>query len=532
MNKKVRRILFTFLFFLSVFLLVGCGKITTTTTKDNTVVTTTTQNQGDNSGETTSHEYDYSKRGDTTLYVHYLRYKGDYTGWDLWAWDYAPINGAGAGYKFVTSTDEFGGVVASLPVKRGITEVGFIIRQGGDDWTGKDIERDRIVFIPEDSTMDNPVHIYVLENTVEFTVNEVAKVKAKLLNASFKNEQTIIANSTTEMDESTIKLYKGDSELSIASKTLSSDKMTVTIVMSEKVDYTKDYNVYAKFEEDSTVQATFEGLYDYPGFGEAFNYDGELGVSVSESSTIFRLWAPVSTDVKLNIYSTGTAITDSDEKHPGTDTPDEVIQMVKGEKGVWSYTADSNMHGKYYTYSVTTSGSESEVMDPYAYSCGVNGRRGLVVDFSQINPTGWEYDNRPDSVVNENDAIIYEMHVRDLTCSSTWGGGRYKKGTFLALTETGTKYKSGNMTVTTGFDHIKELGVNTVQILPFFDWSDNVDETDLNNSAGKYSWGYMPVNYNCLEGSYSTNPYDGFNRIKEFKQMVMAYTEAGIRINM
>ena len=525
--KKVRFLILMLLLLGSFFGLSSCKKTQNVTTKPS----------GTNSETGGEDGYDFSNRGATTVYFHYLRYRGDYTGWYVWSWPFKPTNSSGKAYNFATDTSEegLGGSVASVPVAKNVSMIGFLVayNDGSSPWADKDIAADRYVTIPENANENTPVHVYVLEALADFTVNEKPVVKDRIVASSFKDENTIIADATTSFKADTIKVYKDGSEISIASRSLSQDKMSATVTLSSQVNYDSEYEIYAKFGDDeSKVSVTFDGLYDYAGFQNAFNYSGDLGVIIKDNKTTFRVWAPVSTACKLNLYSVGTTGGDSSKKHPGTDIPDETIEMTKGEKGTWSYTADSNLHGTYYTFTVTTGGVETEVVDPYAYACGVNGKRGLVVDFTKINPEGWQYNKRANVISKNNDAIIYEMHVRDMTASDTWNGSK-KVGTFSALAETGTTYTENGVTVTTGFDHIKELGVNTVQILPFFDWSDDVDETQMNNNGvSHYSWGYMPLNYNCLEGSYSEDPYDGLERIVEFKEMVMAYTEAGIRINM
>ena len=535
--RKTIRIFLSFILVLSfAFYLVGCGKKTnpSTTTKDATQAEITTTKSGGNASTTTTtaSSGETGQRGDTTVYFHYLRYKGDYTDWDLWVWEYRPVSGDGFAVEFKENTDpnSFGGVYAEIPVSADITQIGFIIRKGGLSWVSKDISRDRYIEIPNDANEDNPVHVYVQEATVDFSVNEAPIVPDKYINAKFTTETTIVANATKDIDLDSVVFYCDNQIVPVKEKSLSADKMTVYVTTNENVNYTSEYKLYSNLvDNDDDIAVTFEGLYDYQGFNDAFNYDGELGAIINEDgSTTFRVWAPVSTKVVLNWYQSGVCSSDDDGAHKGNDYPFTSFPMTKGEKGTWSYTTSTNQHGRYYTYSVTTGGVENEVIDPYAKACGVNGRRGLVVDFSKINPEGWTYGDRADVINKNNDAVIYEMHVRDMTIDETWNG-KSPRGTFKALAESGTTYNG----LSTGFDHIKELGVNTVQILPFFDWSDEVDESRLYNPRSEhYSWGYMPLNYNCLEGSYSTDPYDGFKRIVEFKEMVMAYTEAGIRINM
>ena len=164
----------------------------------------------------------------------------------------------------------------------------------------------------------------------------------------------------------------------------------------------------------------------------------------------------------------------------------------------------------------------------------MNGKRGMVVNFTKLNASiaGWDKDTRPFSG-NNVDAVIYEAHVRDMTISETSGVTPEYRGRFLGLAETGTTYTENGVTVSTGLDHLKELGVTHVQLQPFYDYS-SVDESRSGTEMSKenYNWGYDPQNYNVLEGSYSTDPYDGYVRIREFKTMVMAMHEAGLSINM
>ena len=180
------------------------------------------------------------------------------------------------------------------------------------------------------------------------------------------------------------------------------------------------------------------------------------------------------------------------------------------------------------------------MVDPYAKSAGINGIRGMVVNFTKLNKeiNGWDNDIRPNYGENGTDASIYEIHVRDMTIDPDSGVTKEKRGTFAGLAEKGTYYTSSNgVKVSTGLEHLKELGVTHVQILPLYDYN-SVEERSVSTEMSmevknsNYNWGYDPLNYNCLEGSYSTNPYDGFVRIKEFKEMVMAMHSYGINVIM
>jgi pullulanase len=195
--------------------------------------------------------------------------------------------------------------------------------------------------------------------------------------------------------------------------------------------------------------------------------------------------------------------------------------MMKGVNGTWRAVINKDIKNKYYTFQIKQDGNWLlEAPDIYAKAVGINGHRGMVADMASTNPADWQNDRRP-ALKNATDIIIYETHIRDISIAPN--SGIKHKGQFLGLAETGTKSPDGE---STGLDHIKELGATHVHILPSFDFN-SIDEKKPNE---KYNWGYDPLNYNVPEGSYSTNPYDGNVRIKEFKSMVQAMHKKGLRV--
>lgn len=198
------------------------------------------------------------------------------------------------------------------------------------------------------------------------------------------------------------------------------------------------------------------------------------------------------------------------------------ISMVKSINGTWLAVVNKDLKNKYYTFQVLQGGKWLlECPDIYAKAVGVNGTRGMVADMTATNPAGWQNDQKP-ALKNFTDIVLYELHIRDISISPN--SGIKNKGKFLGLAETGTKSPDGEPT---GLDHIKQLGVTHVHLLPAFDFN-SIDETKPQDN--KYNWGYDPLNYNVPEGSYSTNPYDGNVRIKEFKTMVQALHKKGLRV--
>ncbi|MDL2292468.1 type I pullulanase [Acholeplasma sp. OttesenSCG-928-E16] len=473
------------------------------------------------------------------LYIHYFRYSGDYTNWTVWVWQSKPESMEGVSIPL--SDDEtaaafnYGAKVAIIPLTDSFadaTEVGFIVRRG--DWVEKDVDTDRFASIVDSG--DGNCHIYLVEGDplIGTSIDDEngPSRTPKFKTGFFISENEIRFTATESVDPVDLKVYENDVLLSISATSMNTDNKGGVITIDKTLDYEKSYLIEVLFKSDNSTGSyavTFDGVYDTDGFNNAFQYDkDDLGATVKDGKTTFKLWAPISSAVTLNIYSSGTPASFDG----GTDAKLATHLMVKGDsdKGVFSLTLNEDLHGKYYTYDVTNgTKTNKDIVDPYAKSVGINGLRGLIVDFSKTNPSGFQDIELPDNMTNNVDAIIYELHVRDLSIHESWNGSSINRGRYLGLIEENTKYQG----VTTGFDHIKELGVTHVQLLPFFDYGNAIDESKQDDSEyNSFNWGYMPLNFNSLEGNYSANPYDGLVRINEFKQVVKAYADAGIRINM
>ncbi len=256
--------------------------------------------------------------------------------------------------------------------------------------------------------------------------------------------------------------------------------------------------------------------YSSPEFEAAYTYTGQdLGAVWSPESTAFRVWAPTAHQVLLNLYAQGD---------PSVSDMTAQIEMVRGEAGTWTAEQKGNLHGVYYTYLVDFDGARYETCDPYARAAGVNGLRSMVIDLSATNPQGWDTDRDPHAGKAFTDAVIYELHLRDLSCHAS--AGIVHRGQYLGLTETGTRTPGGNPT---GLDHIKALGVTHIHLLPFYDYG-SVDESKP--QLPQFNWGYDPVNYNVPEGSYATDAFDGAVRVAELKQAVKTLHDHGLSVIM
>ena len=307
-----------------------------------------------------------------------------------------------------------------------------------------------------------------------------------------------------------IKVYDGEREINIVSvSSLNESVDTAVIEVDETLDICGNYTVEIEGYGKKTVVPT--GIFDTEYFLSNLTYDGkDLGATIHGDSTTFKVWAPTASRVVLNLFTSG---------HEGGAYKN--VEMIKSERGVWSCTENCG-HGTFYTYSVTTVVGTQEAVDIYAKSVGLNGNRGMVVDLSKTNPDGWTNHSFTNSIKTYSDAIIWEVHVRDF--SNKIATSNYK-GKYLAFTERGLVNEHREAV---GIDYLKELGITHVHLLPVYDYA-TVDEA---NPDVEFNWGYDPKNYDSPEGSYSTNPYDGVTRIKEYKEMVMGLHNAGIAVVM
>ncbi|MBQ9296713.1 MAG: type I pullulanase [Paludibacteraceae bacterium] len=232
----------------------------------------------------------------------------------------------------------------------------------------------------------------------------------------------------------------------------------------------------------------------------------------SPNRTQFAFWSDAAEQMEVRIYDSF----DTDVF--------ETLTLQKGADNFWTAVAEGDQLGKFYTVRSFQNGEWApESPGIFAKAVSVNGQRAAIIDMKTTDPAGWNMDTRPE-MTDPTDVVVYETHLRDFTMSPN--SGVAAKGKFLALTEEGTRTPDG---LSSGIDHLREMGITHLQILPFFDYG-SIDETTL--AVNRYNWGYDPVNYNVPEGGYSSDPYDPAVRIRETKEMVMALHKAGIRVIM
>ena len=448
----------------------------------------------------------------TIVNIHYLRDDGSYGEWDVWAW----ADGLdGAGYAF-TDNGDANGAVATITITQSTPRLGFIIRK--PDWSAKDPEPDRYVDLS--SVVSGTVEVYCKTGVEAFETDlsgAVQGLKVKTAAADSKTNINITftmaptAEDNVKAEDFVIASASG-AQVAVASLEMTSDT-TCKLTMAEELDYAKEYTITFG---GATMALTMPDYFSSAEFEEAYTYTGDdLGVTFHGYEPFVRVWAPTAERMEINLYTEGNG-----------GEAEQIIEMVPDEKGTWYAALYQSDYGKYYTFTAYFDGKVNEdIVDPYAKAVGVNGKRGMIVDPSAITPDGWDADQRH-TYANVTDMEIYELHVRDFSIAENSGISDANKGKYLAFTETGTTTPDG---IPTGIDHLKDLGITSVHLLPVYDYG-SVDETKLDKA--QYNWGYDPVNYNAPEGSYSSDPYHGEVRVKEFKQMVQALHEAGIGVIM
>ncbi|WP_408892599.1 type I pullulanase [Paenibacillus taichungensis] len=256
-------------------------------------------------------------------------------------------------------------------------------------------------------------------------------------------------------------------------------------------------------------------------------YQGrDLGVTMEPQACSFKVWTPAAKQVDVLLYPPSTGGSSNEQKNQDEQ---KEIAMNKQDQGIWFLKLEGEWSGYRYMYRSTFEDGRQEIaVDPYARAVTLNGERGVIVRLEQTHPNGWNEDIRP-KLASPVDAVLYELHVRDFSIHES--SGMRHKGKYLAFTETGLRDSNGN---TLGIDHLVELGITHVHLLPVFDFA-TVDESkadDGTSDCSRYNWGYDPLHYNVPEGSYASRADEPETRIREFKSMVLALHQKGIGVLM
>ncbi len=441
--------------------------------------------------------------------INYYRYDKNYSNWDMWIWEDGKD---GKAYEFNQGViNDFAKAVYKLPTNK----INIINRY--DNWAAQ--EETRTIEVKQGSK----VEVWLIEGSskVHYDKSEVQiteSIRAVMMDSS-DEINVFLNNSLADNVLPTFCLTNKltNEKIDIESISISDRHVKLMIKDSSKIDVRGLYEVSS--DKHKAEKVTMRKILD----NAEFYYRGDdLGLTYNSIRSGFKLWAPTATKVSLALYDDYGKY---NEHGKVTDhTGGKEIEMNRASNGVWSVEVKGNLDGKYYMYKVEfADGTVNYAMDPYAKAVSANGERSAILFLGKTNPKKWRPSDRP-QLMNPVNAIIYEIHVRDLSISPD--SGITNKGKFMAFTEEGTK---GPNNVKTGIDHLKELGVTHVHLLPSYDFY-TVDETKLDKP--QFNWGYDPHNYNVPEGSYATDPYNPQIRVNEFKEMVQALHDNGLGVIM
>lgn len=448
------------------------------------------------------------------LTIHYNRAAADYNGWNLWIWKNSDNNSqdvsvSTTGIQF-TGEDDFGKIATvTLTGMRSFKDVGIIVRL--NDWAAKDTSDDR--FIDKFDAAGN-AEVWLLQNDKNIYY-EKPDIRLKIQNAYFEDLKRVKVELSKKYKPADVPsggftLDKGINVIKVTE--LNGDNAGATLFaldLDKSVSLTDTYQV-SNSAMDSKVIALGNAM-GAKEFEAAFTYTGDdLGNTYSKSKTSFRLWAPTASAVSLVTFANPDATS-------GTSYP-----MAKDVNGTWKTSLNGDRDGLIYMYAVTVNGTTNEVVDPYVRAATLNGRKGVVVDLASTNPAGWN-SKKPKFSGKPTDAVIYELHVRDLSMDSSGPYPAEVRGKFAGLTYSDLKGAKGQPV---GVAAIKDLGVTHLQLLPIYDYA-SVDEANPS-----FNWGYDPLNYNVPEGSYSSDPSEPKARIIELKRAIQALHNQGIRVIM
>ncbi len=454
------------------------------------------------------------------LTVHYQRPADDYTSWNLWLWKniivgndqgtdtqdaaFSPSEGSA-----FTGSDSFGKVFqGDITGMSAFDNVGIIVRKGA--WISKDVETNR--FITNFDASGN-AEIWLVQGDPRIYTSLPAPVKT-IKSATLDDFRTI----SVDLSQKMTLTGTGDEGFSITGgpKVLSVKALDGSATATTRVQLTLDSDAtigtdYTLSQKDfGNAKVTAGKIIESDAFNARYLYTGnDLGNTYTSSSTAFRVWAPTANAVSLLTYATATA--------DPTVTP-----MIASDKGTWVATLSGDQNGTIYDYRVTLGSTINDAVDPYVRAATANGLHGVVVDLSKTNPSTWK-SSKPAFSGKATDAVIYELHIRDLSMDSSGGIPTAHKGKYLALTDMNTTTADGTKT---GVTAIKDLGVTHVELQPIFDYA-SVDE--LNPS---FNWGYDPQNYNVPEGSYSSDANKPAVRITELKSGIQSLHDQGLRVMM
>ena len=531
--------------------------------------------------------------GDTVTFTfNYFRHDGRYRGWDLWLWRMLPYGLPGFGGFDFTEREINGETWATMSIQVPVDSqtFGFIVRMG--NWERRNFELNVDMNTDADgNAIDTELFFIHGERRYYRELPDTSPGMVTAI-ADWHNYIRATMHVVPEnFNADNLRLYDVTDGAQINIPIISAEIGRGRGEGGERIEviniYTADYELnprrryqimYGTQPFGQAPDLIMRGILD--GYYHVNNRTEPLGVTWSQASTTFRIWAPGATDVQVALYheldqrmsespvtGNGDIMMNGDIHPDKLRNPDERIPMTFNDTtGVWHVDIERALAGYYYMFRVTfPDGSVEYAIDPNATAVTANGNLGAIISDDPItgrgaplrdpvtgrnnlNPDGPNYmpvrrdPNRPLLGTYQVDHIIYELHIRDFSIHPTSGISDDHRGTYMAFTERGTTVNGRTGAPSTGLDHLIELGVTTVHLLPMYDQgslnqlADMSFEEDtyatVSGVSGAMNWGYDPQNFNVPQGSFSTDPTDPALRIREMKAMINAMHEQGIRVVM
>ncbi len=428
------------------------------------------------------------------LKIHYHRYDDSYAGWTLWTWV------KDSTYEIKAEGQDDFGLIFNIDLDQYPPHQQLHFLPKYKNWAAKDA--------PDRSwqkSMANEIWI-IQEKSLIYT--QKPDISPFIRNAFIdgNKELTVLISNAISRDELSdlnpiIELSKTDSEIKVNSLELfpadQDSSAVIKIKLPQPLDMTQ-LPGHLSLKGYQPGDLIIRHIRD----AKKYTFKDSLGIFYDPRQTRFNIFAPGANQVTLNIYN-----------RPQHDQAQQ-YQLKEQSPGLWTALVNGDLLGKYYTYQVSgpdpTYTHEVELIDPNARATTAHNGRGIIIN-----------DDTPiaDSPTFPfEDAIIYELHIRDFTIAEN--SGVQNKGKYLGFVEPGTKLPGTDLA--TGLDHLSELGINTVQLLPVQDF----EHEDVTNN---YFWGYMPVNFNAPDGWYATNPLDK-SAVVELKKLIHGLHQRGIKV--
>lgn len=440
----------------------------------------------------------------SVVIVHYHRPDGDYADWNLWAW---PDGGAGQRYDFKGET-EFSRY-ATLVLPESVPLIGMIVREG--DWRAKDVDRDRFARISRGGVTEVWL---VAGNERVFRTPASIDLSVRILGAFLDSSDLIHFTTSAPLDDSTLER--------IVLEDRRGENSGYDIVSIEKAVATPSRGTTYAARLSSPVEADDLGhlRLNPPEIESATVFardvltedrftalDTDLGPIWSRESTTFRTWSPVADSVDLLLY-----------EKPDSKLPFLAVPLKETERGVWETSVAGDFHGMTYQYWFKSYGVDRVTADIHSRAATIDSFRSVVVAPDRTDPENWGRFEPP-RIDSPTDEVIYEIHVRDFSIADP-SLPEELRGTYAGLTHRGSIEVDGQ-TVQTGLNHLEELGVTAVHLLPIQDFTAPLDQ---------YNWGYWTALFNVAESNYSTDPTDPLQAMRDLKSAIAGLHEAGIRV--